>query len=174
MALPYLDNVVHETLRLEPPVPFMGRVATQDAVIPLGTPVTGRDGSAIESIRIRKGQTIDVPLTYMNTLPEVWGADAREFNPDRRDAGAPTKQLPGVWGGIMSFIAGPRNCIGHRLTVLEMKAVLFTLLRSFVFEQLPEPPQLKRTYMVIQRAMVVGEEAYGPQMPLLVRPYVEG
>ncbi|BEI92908.1 uncharacterized protein CcaverHIS019_0505360 [Cutaneotrichosporon cavernicola] len=173
MALPYLDKVVHESLRLESPVPNIGRVATQDGVIPLSTPVTGRDGRSIESITIKKGDVLEVPLTYMNTLAAVWGPDAREFNPDRRDAGFPTKPLPGVWGGIMSFIGGPRNCIGHRLTVLEMKAVLFALLRSFVFEQLPEPPKLKRTYMVIQRAMVVGEEEYGPQMPLLVRPYVE-
>ncbi|KLT45304.1 putative cytochrome P450 [Cutaneotrichosporon oleaginosum] len=173
MNLPYLDKVVHESLRLESPVPNISRVATQDGVVPLSAPVTGRDGRPIEAIRVRKGEVIEVPLTYMNTLAEVWGPDAREFNPDRRDTGVPTQQLPGVWGGIMSFIGGPRNCIGHRLTILEMKAVLFALLRSFVFEQLPDPPKIKRTYMVIQRAVVVGEEEYGPQMPLLVRPYVE-
>ncbi len=173
MALPYLDKVVHEALRLESPVPNIGRVATQDAVIPLSAPIVGRDGTLIESIAIRKGQVVEIPLTYMNTQPSVWGPDAHKFNPDRRDQGFPTKALPGVWGGIMSFIGGPRNCIGHRLTILEMKAVLFTLLRSFVFEQLPTPPTIKRTHMIIQRAMVVGEEEVGPQMPLLVRPYVE-
>ncbi len=109
----------------------------------------------------------------MNTNPEVWGPDARSFNPDRRANGYPRKQLPAVWGNVMSFIGGPRNCIGHRLTIVEMKTILFTLIRDFVFEQ-PEPrPRLKRAWMIIQRAMVVGEEAKGPQMPIFVRPYVE-
>ncbi|GMK55295.1 hypothetical protein CspeluHIS016_0203510 [Cutaneotrichosporon spelunceum] len=173
MALPYLDRVVHEALRLESPVPSVGRVATQDVIVPLTTPIIGKNGQPISTLAVKKGDVLEIPLTYMNTLAAVWGPDARTFNPDRRDAGYPTKGMPGVWGGIMSFIGGPRNCIGHRLTVLEMKAVLFVLLRSFVFEQLPNPPELKRTYMVIQRAMVVGEEEHGPQMPLLVRPYVE-
>ena len=50
-ALPYLDMVVRETLRLYAPVPTTMRVATKDDVIPLGTPVVGRDGQVLENIR---------------------------------------------------------------------------------------------------------------------------
>lgn len=68
----------------------------------------------------------------------------------------------------MTFLAGPRNCIGHRLTVIEMKIVLFVLIRSFRFEIPPSKPQLKKTWLVIQRCVVVGEDKAGPQMPLMV------
>jgi cytochrome P450 len=67
------------------------------------------------------------------------------FNPDRWDK--QHQPIPGVWGNMMTFIAGPRNCIGHRLTILEMKIVLFTLLRGFAFEVPPSKPVLKRTCM---------------------------
>ncbi len=64
MALPYLDSVVHETLRLESPVPMFGRQATEDAVLPLSKPIIGRDGSVIESLAIKKGECIDIRRSH--------------------------------------------------------------------------------------------------------------
>jgi cytochrome P450 len=52
-----------------------------------------------------------------------------------------------VWGNIMSFIGGPRNCIGHRLTILEMKIVLFAIIRAFEFDIPPSKPVMKRTWL---------------------------
>lgn len=43
-ALPYLDAVVREVLRLHSPVPMSGRVATQDDVLPLAKPIVDRHG----------------------------------------------------------------------------------------------------------------------------------
>ena len=43
-ALPYLDNVAREVLRVHSPVPFTIRTAKQDDVIPLSTPVMDRKG----------------------------------------------------------------------------------------------------------------------------------
>jgi cytochrome P450 len=42
--LPYLDAVVRETLRLYCPVLGTTRVATEDCVIPLGTPIVDNKG----------------------------------------------------------------------------------------------------------------------------------
>lgn len=54
--LPFLQNVVRETLRLEPPATCTVRIAEQDTVIPLGVPVRGRDGTLIEkALPVRKG-----------------------------------------------------------------------------------------------------------------------
>ena len=50
-ALPYLDAVVRETLRLHAPVPASMRQAASDDVIPLGQPVKDRNGNVIDSIR---------------------------------------------------------------------------------------------------------------------------
>ena len=50
-ALPYLDHVVRETMRLHPPVPSTMRVATQDDVMPLEKPVKDEDGNMHEYIK---------------------------------------------------------------------------------------------------------------------------
>ena len=50
-ALPYLDMVVHETLRLHAPVPTTMRMVTQDDVIPVGAPFTDRNGEVQDSIK---------------------------------------------------------------------------------------------------------------------------
>lgn len=49
-ALPYLDAVVRETLRIHAPVPSTLRVAVKDDVLPLTTPVTDRNGKVYDSI----------------------------------------------------------------------------------------------------------------------------
>jgi hypothetical protein len=55
-----MDAVVREGLRLLPPAPSTVREASEDAVVPLGTPIKGRDGKMIDSIRLNKGTTIFV------------------------------------------------------------------------------------------------------------------
>ena len=51
MALPYLDAVVRETLRVHAPVPFTIRRAMNDEVIPVGEPYTDRHGEVRDDIR---------------------------------------------------------------------------------------------------------------------------
>lgn len=58
MALPYLHNVVRESLRFEGPVPNMGRVATEDVTVPLSQPIIGRDGKLMDSVQLRKGDYV--------------------------------------------------------------------------------------------------------------------
>lgn len=60
---------------------------------------------------------------------------------------------------------------GFRFALLEIKAVLFVVLRSFELEMLPSKPQVMRiSPSIIQRAVIVGEESKGMQMPVIVRP----
>lgn len=51
MALPYLDMVVKEVLRLHAPVPSTVRIATKEEVIPVGEPYTDRFGEVQDKIR---------------------------------------------------------------------------------------------------------------------------
>ena len=50
-ALPYLDAVVRETLRLHAAVPSTIRIAMHDDVIPLSKPIVDRNGVTREEIR---------------------------------------------------------------------------------------------------------------------------
>ena len=86
-----------------------------------------------------------------NVSNEIWGPDAAIFNPDRhlrhdpyeKTEGA-AKRVPGVWRNQLSFLGGPRNCIGYRFALAEMKALLFVLGRSFAFEELPSHPIIEQ------------------------------
>lgn len=51
VALPYLDMVIRETLRLHPPIASTMRVATRDDIIPVSIPFTDIDGIVHNSIR---------------------------------------------------------------------------------------------------------------------------
>lgn len=81
-ALPLLDAVVRETLRLCPPVHGTIRVATQDDQIPISQPVYMRDGTVIhkgEYFSIRKGSYIHIPIEGINYSEELYGKDACQF-----------------------------------------------------------------------------------------------
>jgi cytochrome P450 len=68
---------------LHPIVHTLHRDATQDDVIPLASPIVMKSGEQVSSIHVKKGTPVDVTISVYNRLPEIWGADANEFNPDR-------------------------------------------------------------------------------------------
>jgi cytochrome P450 len=81
-ALPYLNGIVRETLRVCPSIHSTIRVATSDDQIPVSHPVTLRDGTVVktdEYITIRKGSYVVIPIESINLSEEIWGSDAREF-----------------------------------------------------------------------------------------------
>ncbi|BEI80067.1 hypothetical protein CcaverHIS002_0105960 [Cutaneotrichosporon cavernicola] len=168
-ALPLLDAVVRETLRLEPPASCTVRTNVQDTVIPLSVPVRGRDGTMIEkALPVGKGSYVFLSISSLQQHPDVWGPDAAEFNPDRyKDPTIPKMNIPGMWGGLAAFISGPHHCIGFRLALAEIKVATVTLLRHFSFDELPSKPDIFIVMNVASRPEVKGES--GGQMPLLVR-----
>ncbi|TXT08897.1 hypothetical protein VHUM_03025 [Vanrija humicola] len=169
-ALTYLDNVVHEVLRFDPPLPQVVRMCVQDTVVPLGVPVRGRDGQMMDKVVVSKGTEFVIPINEINRSTDVWGPDAGDFNPDRFDRGKPGVAVPSVWGNLVTFIAGPHNCMGYRFALAEIKVMLFVLLRNFTLEPLPSHPRIERRGMgFVQRPFVVGEEDKGIQLPVILR-----
>ncbi|KAF9445892.1 cytochrome P450 [Macrolepiota fuliginosa MF-IS2] len=138
MALPWLDAVIKESLRLRytryPPVPFVRRVATKDCIVPY-TP-EGHKGESSQ-VLIPSGTTLFVSIVGSNRLESVWGEDAKQWKPERwlsnEGPERGKERLPGVYSGMMSFLGGQRSCVGHRFAQVEMKIILATLLTRFKF-----------------------------------------
>ncbi|KAI0643925.1 cytochrome P450 [Trametes meyenii] len=172
MALPYLDAVVRESLRLHPPVAVSMRVANKDDVVPLSAPFTARDGTQHDTVRIAAGDKIVIPIATMNRSKALWGDDAHEFRPERwahpPDA---ISSIPGVWGHLLTFLGGPRACIGYRFSLVEMKALVFVLVRAFEFALAVPPGDVKKGKGIVQRPALRSDPAGGNQMPLMVRRY---
>ncbi|KAI5116592.1 hypothetical protein M0805_005187 [Coniferiporia weirii] len=169
-VLPFLDAVVRETLRLHAAVPSTIRVAMRDDVIPLAEPFVDTKGQRRTEIRITKDTGIFIPILALNRTKAIWGADAAEFNPDRwANLPEASKDIPGVWGNMLTFLGGARSCIGYRFALFEMKALLFTLLRTFEFELALPVADIERRSFVVTRPYIKGQKDAGPQMPLIVK-----
>ncbi|PIL35085.1 cytochrome P450 [Ganoderma sinense ZZ0214-1] len=173
-ALPYLENVIRETLRLIPPVHSSIRVATQDDVVPTATPVklSTPDGGVVEedSFVMPKGCCVHVPIEAFNLDRGVWGPDGWQFKPDRwGNLPEAVKAQPGLYNNILTFSAGPRSCIGMKFSIIEIKMFIFTLVSNFKFA---ESDKVGKANVVLTRPYVMGKHREGSQCPLLVTPYI--
>ncbi|KAG1851972.1 cytochrome P450 [Suillus subluteus] len=171
--LPYLDAVVHEILRLHPPVGEITRLAAADDVIPLSELVRTVSGEMTDSISIAKGTLITIPVAAINRSSAIWGPDAKEFKPDRwlteDGINGKAKEVQGH-RHLLTFVDGPRMCLGKEFAITEFKAVLSVLVKNFVFEMRdgPDTP-VEVASGLLPRPRVVGEDGIG--VPLRVRRY---
>jgi len=141
MALPYLDAVCKETLRLYAPITQLHLVSRENTAIPLSRPVLGRDGQTIDCVHVQAGTMVVVGTAAMNRDPALWGPDAGQWIPERwlrplPDAVADAYS-PGASSHMMAFVGGGRPCMGFRFAEVGIKAVLYVLLSRMKFE----PPQ---------------------------------
>ncbi|KAK9324057.1 cytochrome P450 [Lipomyces orientalis] len=113
-SLKYLNNVVREVLRFQPPVVGTLRMAKED------TYVTDQF--------IPKGTLVAISIAALNKSRKLWGDDAREFNPDRWNGRQAQNTM-----AFLTFLQGPRSCIGRRFAEVEFKSILLSLIGNFKF-----------------------------------------
>ncbi|MBD9729396.1 cytochrome P450 [Streptomyces caniscabiei] len=119
--LRYVRRVLDEALRLWPTAPAFSREARADTVLGGVHPM-------------RRGAWALVLTAMLHRDPQVWGADADRFDPDRFDAAAVRSRAPHTF---KPFGTGARACIGRQFALHEATLVLGLLLRRY--ELTPEP-----------------------------------
>ncbi|KAJ3510386.1 hypothetical protein NLJ89_g4707 [Agrocybe chaxingu] len=170
LALPYLDAVCRETLRLYAPVTKVDRVTTADIILPLSVPVKGINGEDIDSLSVPKGTHIIVSILGSNRNPALWGLDALEWKPERWLKPLPETlikaRVPGIYSHLMTFIGGSRSCIGFKFSQLEMKSVLATLLEDIEFSV---GDKLIHWHMGMVATPTTDINSVAPTMPMKIR-----
>ncbi|XP_025265743.1 cytochrome P450 4C1-like isoform X2 [Camponotus floridanus] len=114
--LSYLDRCLKEALRLYPSASFILR-KTGDAV-------------KLQSYIVPAGTILGLNIYGVHRDPNFWPNpdvfDPDRFLPERIKNRHPYSYIP--------FSAGPRNCIGQRLGLLMMKAIIAPLIHNFYVE----------------------------------------
>lgn len=117
--LPYLKQVVQETMRLYPPVWGIARKSVKPQEF---------GGYALPA-----GAYISIMPYSLHRHPEFWPDperfDPERFTPQNSQGRHPYSYIP--------FAAGPRTCIGVGMSMLEIQLVLAQLLQRFKVRMVP-------------------------------------
>ncbi|XP_020833445.1 cytochrome P450 3A9-like [Phascolarctos cinereus] len=120
VQMEYLDMVIHENLRLFPITGRVERVAKKTV--------------EINGVMIPKGTVVMVPLIPLHHNPEYW-PEPEEFRPERFSKENKESINPYVY---LPFGTGPRNCLGMRFALMNMKVATCRLLQEFSFRTCKE------------------------------------
>ncbi|KAK8048549.1 cytochrome P450 [Apiospora phragmitis] len=123
--LPYLNAVCNETLRYYAPVPLTVREPMVDTVV-MGE-------------HVPKGTRVIICPWAINYSTELWGADAAVFNPERwlaKDEHGNNKNKAASASNyaFLTFLHGPRSCIGQAFSKAEFACLLAAWIGRFEFE----------------------------------------
>lgn len=118
--MPYLDASIKEAMRMTTPDNLGMRLCTEE--------------TTVAGIHFKPGMCVDIPLAAIHRDPEYF-PEPEKFNPERflpenKDKVRPFTYIP--------FGAGPRNCVGMRLGLLQVKTTLASMLSRVRFEPCSE------------------------------------
>ncbi|KAI1079336.1 cytochrome P450 [Whalleya microplaca] len=119
----YLQVCIKEALRIFTPV-TMG--------LPRAAPA---GGITIGDRTFPEGTILSISQWVVHLSTELWGPDAREFNPDRwlrNDAAVLEKKY------FIPFGAGFESCPGHHVAKMELSKIIATIVRDYDFRQVDQ------------------------------------
>ena len=112
--LPSVDLVLKEALRLYPPLPIVPRTAIKDC--------------EFQGYAIAKGDGVIASPYYTQRLPEIW-SEPNRFDPERfNKERAEHRKHKHAW---IPFGGGAHKCLGLNFAELQIKLVLFHLLKNY-------------------------------------------
>ncbi|XVF66519.1 hypothetical protein PTKIN_Ptkin10aG0042900 [Pterospermum kingtungense] len=117
----YVSMILHEVLRLYPPITVLARHT--------------RKRTTIGGISIPVGVNIQLLALLLHYELEYWGDDVKEFKPERFAEGifkASKDQM-----AFYPFDWGPRFCLGQSFAMIEAKMALAMVLQHLWFELSP-------------------------------------
>lgn len=126
----YLEAVIKENLRLNPPVIRIDRTCMKDTII---------GGEKTPSLKLKKGTVVQIPIYAIHRNPDFF-PDPDTFRPERfleKDESVAEMTF-------QAFGGGPRVCIGMRFAMSEMKIALAKLISRF---KITDSPQTKLTLL---------------------------
>lgn len=140
--LPYLHQIVQETLRIYPTIPFLDRQCENP------------EGYSMEphsNFRIPYGMPIYIPF-YAIQLDEKNFPEPRRFDPERFSPENIRKIKPFTH---FPFGVGPKSCIGERFALLQVKTGIVKILKEFRLETTERTP---KTIVLEKKAMLIQSE----------------
>jgi len=121
-AVPYLKQVVQESMRLYPPVWGIARRSHVD--------------ERFGDYDVPAGSYIAVVPYAMHRHPDFW-PDPERFDPDRFQSGRNESRHSYSY---LPFAAGPRACIGLGMAMLEIQLVLAQIVQRYRLQVVPGHP----------------------------------
>jgi cytochrome P450 len=116
--LPYLNAVIKEALRLNPPL-----------AVPLER-IVPEDGVMIDGIFVAAGTVIGCMGLMVHHDQACYGVDVEKFRPERW-LQAPREKLVLMERGFLAWGSGNRTCLGRYVAEMEIKLVISSLLLNF-------------------------------------------
>ncbi|XKL69070.1 hypothetical protein PGB90_006839 [Kerria lacca] len=110
----YLEQIINETLRMYPIVPFLNRVCNRDYLLE-------------DNVLIEKGTRIIVPVAGLHHDPQYY-ENPTEFNPENFSKEAKEQRHRYVY---LPFGEGPRMCLGMRMAFTQVKLGLAAIIRNY-------------------------------------------
>ncbi|XP_050346912.1 cytochrome P450 4c3-like [Nymphalis io] len=129
----YIECCIKETLRIYPSVPYISRHLNDEVVL--------------GGYRVPANTQVNVMIYDLHHREDIY-PEPKKFIPERF---LPINQINRHPFAYLPFSAGPRNCLGQKFAMYEMKTLISGITRTFHIEPVTKPEDIVFTANIILR-----------------------